>query len=293
MFSINNLLNNKSPYSLLNLPLFRYFLNSLIYSILFLLGVIVSFPFLWMFTASFKTLEEATTPSLWIFSSHWQWENWIRVFQFAPFGKYFFNSFLVAGIVTIIVCVNSILAGYVFARLKFFGKPILFAIIMATMMVPFESVLIPNFILISKLGWYNTYLGLIIPWCANAFSILLIRQAFMILPDDYYESAQIDGCGHISFLLYLAVPFVKPALITVALFTFLNSYNSLLWPLIITADEAKRVVQVGLTVFSGDAGVRVNLLMTASTIVALPTIVIYLIAQKYFFQESIRIGLKG
>lgn len=293
MSSINNM-QNKNIYYLFSMPLlYRYFLKFVIYIILFLVGSIVSFPFLWMFTASFKTLEEATTPSLWIIPSHWQWENWLHVFQFAPFGRYFFNSFLVAGIVTIAVCINSILAGYVFARLKFPGKSILFATIMATMMVPFESVLIPNFILISKLGWYNTYAGLIAPWCANAFSILLIRQAFMTLPDDYYESAQMDGCGHFSFLLYLAVPFVKPALITVALFTFLNSYNSLLWPLIITADEAKRVVQVGLTVFSGDAGIRVNLLMTASTIVALPTIIIYLIAQRYFFQESIRIGLKG
>ncbi len=270
-----------------------YFFKFIVYAILSILGLIVSFPFLWMFSTSFKTLEEATTPSLWLIPSQWQWENWIRVFQFAPFGKYFFNSFLVAGIVTLAVCINSILAGYVFARLKFPGKPLFFAIIMATMMVPFESVLIPNFILISSLGWYNTYFGLIVPWCANAFSVLLIRQSFMTLPNDYYESAQIDGCGHFSFLFYLAVPFIKPALITVALFTFLNSYNSLLWPLIITADEAKRVVQVGLTVFSGDAGVRVNLLMTASTIVALPTIIIYLIAQRYFFQESIRVGLKG
>lgn len=293
MFSINNM-QSKKFYYLFSIPLmYHYFFKLVIYIILFVLGLIVCFPFLWMFTTSFKTLEEATTTSLGIFPSHWQWENWLRVFQLAPFGKYFFNSFLVAGIITIAVCLNSILAGYVFARLKFPGKSILFAIIMATMMVPFESVLIPNFILISKLGWYNTYPGLIAPWCANAFSILLLRQAFMTLPEDYYESAQIDGCGHFSFLLYLSVPFVKPALITVALFTFLNSYNSLLWPLIITADEAKRVVQVGLTVFSGDAGIRVNLLMTASTIVALPTILIYLIAQRYFFQESIRVGLKG
>ncbi len=277
-----------------NFPLFKYSLKTfLIYFILITFGLIVSFPFLWMVSSSFKTLDEVMTPSLRIFPSQWQWKNWLQVFQFAPFGRYFFNSFLVAGVVTFMVCVNSVLAGYAFARLKFFGKSVVFALVMATMMVPFESVLIPNFILISKLGWYNTYWGLIVPWCANAFSILLIRQAFMTLPEDYYESAQIDGCGHFTFLLYLAVPFIKPALITVALFTFLNSYNSLLWPLIITADETKRVVQVGLTVFSGDAGVRVNLLMTASTIVALPSIFIYLIAQKYFFQESIRVGLKG
>ncbi len=272
---------------------FYYLRKILIYTCLTFLGVLVSFPFLWMITASFKSLEEATSPSLWIFPTQWQWKNWIYVFHSAPFGRYFFNSFVVAGIVTIAVSINSILAGYVFARLKFQGKGFLFALIMATMMVPFESILIPNFILISKLGWYNTYAGLIVPWCANAFSILLIRQAFLTVPEDYYESAQIDGCGHFSFLLYLSIPFVKPALITGALFSFLGSYNSLLWPLIITADETKRVVQVGLTVFSGDAGIRVNLLMAASTIVALPTIIIYLIAQRYFFQESIRVGLKG
>ncbi|HOK08399.1 MAG TPA: carbohydrate ABC transporter permease [Candidatus Hydrogenedens sp.] len=291
MFFINSTLEKKG-YNI-HYDLSRYVWKGVIYFILFVFGFFVSFPFLWMVTSSLKTLEEATTPSLWLFPKQWQWENWIYIFKFAPFGKYFFNSFFVAGTVTFFVCINSLLAGYAFARLRFFGKNVIFALVMATMMVPFEAVLIPNFILISRLGWYNTYFALIFPWCANAFSILMLRQAFMTIPNDYYESAQIDGCSHISFLIHLAIPFVKPALITVALFSFLNSYNSLLWPLIVTADETKRVVQVGLTVFSGDAGVRVNLLMTASTLVALPTIIIYLIAQRYFFQESIRVGLKG
>lgn len=263
------------------------------YLFLSIFGFLVIFPFIWMVLTGFKTLEEATTPSLRLFPEKWQWSNWSTMFRYAPFSRYFFNTFLVAGSVTLLVCFTSLCGGYAFAKIQFPFKNILFAFVLATVMVPFEAVLIPNFILITRLGWYNTYYGLIFPWGANAFYILLLRQAFLTIPSDYYESAQIDGCGHFAFLRYLAVPFVKPSLLTVGLFAFLGSYNSLLWPLIVTADETKRVIQVGLMVFSGDAGVRVHLLMCASTVVALPPIIFFLFTQRFFFQESIRIGLKG
>lgn len=268
-------------------------LKLIIYASLAFIGIIVVFPFIWMFFTSFKSLEEATTPSLALLPQKWRWENWFIAFKYAPFGRYFLNSFIVATLVTVSVCITSLLAGYAFAKIRFPLKNTLFSMVMVTMMVPFESILIPNFILISKLGWYNSYMGLIVPWCASAFSILLIRESFLSVPEEYFDIAKVDGCSHIQFLIYLGIPLIKPMVITVALFTFLNSYNALLWPLIITADETRRVVQVGLTVFSGDAGVRVNLLMCASTLVALPTIVVYLFAQGYFSDEAIRSGLKG
>ncbi len=269
------------------------FVEGLIYVLLSLFGVVVVFPFLWMVFTSFKSLEEATTPSLSLLPSKWVWGNWLMAFRFAPFGRYFLNSFFVAISVTLLVCVTSLLAGYAFAKMRFPLKGFLFWVVMLTMMVPFESILIPNFIIVSRLGWYNSYLGLIVPWCASAFSILLVREAFLSVPEEYFDSAKVDGCSHFKFLVYLGIPLIKPIIVTVALLTFLNSYNALLWPLIITADESRRVVQVGLTVFSGDAGVRVNLLMCASTLVALPTIVIYLFAQRYFSDEAVRSGLKG
>jgi len=170
---------------------------------------------------------------------------------------------------------------------------VLFAVVLATMMVPFEVALIPNFVLVGRLGWYNTYAALIVPWCANAFSIFLMRQAFMGLPRDFFEAARVDGCGHLRFLVWVAAPLVRPMMVTVGLFAFLGSYNSLIWPLVVTQTETMRVVQVGLTMFSGEAGVQVNLLMCASAFVILPTVALYFAAQRYFLETSLSAGIKG
>jgi multiple sugar transport system permease protein len=255
--------------------------------------LLTTLPFIWMLTTAFKTQLEAISPVISFFPAQWQWHNFVETFQAAPFGRYFYNSFLVGCIVTAAVVMTSLMAGYAFARLDFHGKKLLFGLVLATMMVPFEATLIPNFVLIRRLGWYNTYAALIVPWCANAFSIFLMRQAFMALPSDYFDAAKVDGCGHLRFLLRIAAPLVKPAMVTVGLFAFLGSYNSLIWPLVVTSEDTMRVVQVGLTVFSGAEGVRLHLLMCASTIVILPTVALYFAAQKYFLESALGSGIKG
>ncbi len=265
----------------------------LIYGALFLGAFVAVYPFLWMVGAALKTLPEATTASLRFWPETPQWGNILETFRAAPFARYFFNSFFVAGTVCLSVCVTSLMAGYAFARLRFRGSSILFALTIGSMMVPFEVVFIPNFVLITRLGWYNSYPALIVPWCANAFSIFLLRQAFLSLPRDYYDAAVVDGCGHLRFLARVGTPLVKPMVVTVALFAFLGSYNALLWPLIVTADETRRVVQVGLTAFHSDAGLRLNLLMCASTVVILPTLALYFIAQRYFVESVLGTGIKG
>jgi len=256
-------------------------------------GLIMAWPFLWMLGTAFKDLAEALRPTLWPWPRQWHWDNVRATFAAAPFGRYFFNSFLVAGAVTLGVASTALTAGYAFARLHFRGRNVLFGCVLATMMVPFELTLIPNYVLISKLGWYNTHAALIVPWCANAFSVFLMRQAFLGLPDDFFDAAKVDGCGHLRFLARIAAPLVKPALATVALFAFLGSYNALLWPLIVTAEESMRVVQVGLTYFQGDAGAQVHLLMCATAFVILPTVALYFVAQRYFVDAALGAGLKG
>lgn len=258
------------------------------------LGAVVSiWPFLWMIGTAFKTLPEAAAPSLALLPETWQWQNIALTFRAAPFGRYFLNSFLVAGLVTGSVAMTSLMAGYAFARLRFPGQRILFAAVLFSMMLPFEVTLIPNFVLINRLGWYNTYAALIVPWCASAFSIFLMRQALLGLPQAYFDAARADGCGHLRFLVWVAAPLVKPMLVTVALFAFLGSYNALLWPLVVTSDESMRVVQVGLTAFVTDAGVRVNLLMCASAIVILPTVALYWLTQRYIVDSALGAGIKG
>jgi ABC-type glycerol-3-phosphate transport system permease component len=263
------------------------------YAVLAVGAAIVTFPFFWMLVTGLKTQAEATSPALTVFPEQWQWHNFADTFRAAPFARYFFNSFLVGFTVTACVIATSLMAGYAFARLDFPGRGVLFGLVLATMMIPFEVTLIPNFVLIDKLGWYNRYPALIVPWCANAFSIFLMRQAFKGLPSDYFDAAKVDGCGHLRFLLRIAAPLVKPMIVTVGLFAFLGSYNSLLWPLVVTSEETMRVVQVGLTVFSGAEGVRMHLLMCASAIVILPTVALYFAAQRYFLEGSLGAGIKG
>jgi len=271
----------------------RFTHSGLLYLALTVGALLSSWPFLWMLGTAFKTLPEAATPSLALFPEIWQWHNVADTFHAAPFGRYFLNSFGVATAVTAAVLLTSVMAGYAFARLQFRGRDFLFALVLGTMMVPFEVTFIPNYVLITKLGWYNTYPALIVPWCANAFSIFLLRQAFLALPNDFFDAATIDGCGHLRFLVRIGVPLVKPMAVTVALFAFLGSYNALLWPLVVTTDESMRVVQVGLLAFQGDTGLRINLLMCASAIVILPTVALYFAAQRYVVEDALSAGIKG
>lgn len=256
-------------------------------------AAVAALPFIWMIGTAFKTYPESISATFRLFPRDWQLRNLYDAMIAAPFPTYFYNSFLVAGLVTVGVVITALSMGYAFARLEFPGRGLIFGFVLATMMIPFEITLIPNFILVNRLGWYDTYSALIIPWTASAFAVFLVRQAMLGLPRDYIDAARMDGCGHLRLLVFVAAPLVKPALMTAALFAFLGSYNALVWPLIVTGSERMRLVQVGLTVFSGDEGVRVNLLMAASAIVMAPTVLLYFAAQRHFLESALGTGLKA
>jgi multiple sugar transport system permease protein len=221
-----------------------------------------------------------------------RWENFPEAWNAAPFGRYFFNSAFMSGSVTLLVVVTALLAGYAFGRLEFPGKRVLFMLYLATMMIPFEVVLIPNFLLVRALGWYDGYLALIVPWGANVFSVFLLTQFFRALPGDYFEAAQLDGCGHGSFLWRIGAPLARPALATAGLFAFLGSWNSLLWPLLVTQTEGIRPVEVGLQYFLQAEGPRPHLLMAASTLAMIPIVALFLLTQRTFI-EGVSAGVKG
>jgi multiple sugar transport system permease protein len=255
--------------------------------------VLVSFPFVWMVLTSFKSYTETTQLPPSVFPSVWNFENYAIAWRSAPFGRYLFNSTVVAGSVVLGVLISSILAAYAFAYMNFFGRNLLFLLFLSTMMIPFETILIPNFIIIRQLGWYNTYAALIIPWTGNVFSVFLIRQFFLSLPKDLVDAAVIDGCGHQRFLWWVAVPLSRPAVTVVALFNFLWSWNGLLWPLIVTSSEQLRPVQLGLSVFLTEDGASYQLLMAAATFTMLPIVVLYLAAQRQFIEGIAAGGVKG
>ncbi|MBI3909833.1 MAG: carbohydrate ABC transporter permease [Armatimonadetes bacterium] len=258
-----------------------------------LAGVAVAFPFLWMVLTALKTLAEASAFPPTLLPSSPQWSNFREAWQRDPlFGQYFLNTGLVASIVTLVVMTTALLAGYAFGSLEFPGKRVLFALYLATMMIPFEVIMIPNFVTVARLGWYDHYAALIAPWSANVFAVFLLTQFFRTLPPDFFEAAQLDGCSHLQFLWRIGRPLAGPALATAGLFAFLGSWNSLLWPLLVTQSREMRTIEFGLSVFLQQEGTEPHLLMAASTIAMLPVLALFLVAQRTFV-EGVSAGIKG
>jgi ABC-type glycerol-3-phosphate transport system permease component len=262
------------------------------HGVLILAGLLVSFPFLWMLASSLKTLPETTRfpPTLW--PREPQWGNFAEAWAAAPFGRYFLNSAFIAASVTAGVLVTALLAGYAFGALQFPGRQVLFTFYLATMMIPFEVIMIPDYLIVARLGWLDRYPAMIVPWTANVFSVFLMTQFFRGLPRDFFEAAVLDGCSHGQFLWRIAAPLAQPALATVAIFAFLGSWNALLWPILVTKSEEMRPVEVGLSVFLQEEGTDYRLLMAASTLVLLPILLVFLVAQRRFI-EGVSAGIKG
>jgi len=263
-----------------------------LYVLLFAGCAIMLFPFFWMMTTALKTEAEAIRiPPVWIPASL-QWENFAKAWTAAPFGWYFFNSFFMAITTTIGEVFTTVLAAYAFAKMKFFGKNALFAIMLGTLMIPGQMLLLPNFVTIARLGWLDQYEALIIPWLVSVFGIFLLRQFFRSVPDELRDAARIDGCGRFRFLFTIMVPLSKPAIFTVALFKFLGSWNSFQWVLIMTNKATMRTVPVGLQVFSSEIGTAYEKLMAASVLAIIPVLVLFFFTQKQFIQGVARTGIK-
>jgi multiple sugar transport system permease protein len=213
-------------------------------------------------------------------------------FLSAPFTQFYFNSLVAAFGQVIGVLFTSTLAAFAFARMEFFGKYILFTFLLATLTIPSEATLLPNLVIVSNLGLTNTLGALVLPWTASVFSIFLLRQFFMSIPQDLYEAGQMDGLGDLGYLWRVALPLASAAVLTSALFSFMGSWNSLLWPLI--ASPATPTVQLGLKIFisNGDTQTQWNLLMAASTISILPIVILYFIVQRRFIEGIARSGIK-
>ena len=265
----------------------------LLHGVLLLGALLMVFPFYWMLTTSVKgALESKEFPPT-LIPHEIVFSNFAAAWNMAPFARYFLNSAIMAGAQVVLVLVTSTLAAYAFARFDFTGKRLLFMGLLATMMVPFEVTLVPNFIILKTLGWYNSYLALTVPFGASAFAIFLLRQFFLSIPRDLSDAAQIDGAGEFGFFWHVALPLSRPALLTIGLLTFVAAWNSLLWPLMMTSSEDMRVVQVGLSAFQSEAGPRIDLLMAASTLSLLPVGVLYFFAQRYFVDGISRSGITG
>jgi ABC-type glycerol-3-phosphate transport system permease component len=203
------------------------------------------------------------------------------------------NTVIVAGITMPTVIITSILAAYAFAQLEFFGKNLLFALFLSTIMIPFEAVLIPNFIIVAgAFQWHDTFKALTVPFFVSVFNIFLLRQFFKSIPQDYFDAARLDGASHFGFLRYVVIPMSRSPLSVVGLFTFLGVWNSFQWPLIAVRD-AHQLIQVGMSGFRSEGGSDPQLIMAAATFSILPVVVLYFLAQKTFVESVASSGLKG
>jgi multiple sugar transport system permease protein len=219
--------------------------------------------------------------------------NYLETFRVVPFGRYFVNSTIVTVAVTVLQILISSLAAFAFARLRFRGREVIFGFYLATLMIPAQVTLIPNFLIVKSLGWYDTYLALIVPGLFSALSTFLLRQYYRSIPLDLDEAARMDGASSLHIWWKVIVPLSWPVMAALAIFTFQATWNDFLWPLVVTGSDTMRTIPIGLSYFVGQYGTAWNLLMAGSVVSLLPVLVIYLLAQRTFVQGITLTGMGG
>ncbi len=263
------------------------------YLVLAVGAVIFAYPFLWMIASSLK--PEAQIGGFGLWSPDFSFHNYAQVFTRIPIGRAFVNSVIVSIATTCSVLLFGSLVGYALARLEFAGKNILYSVILFTMTLPFQITLIPQYILMVKLGLTDTYAALVAPTLMTAFSIVLFRQFFLHIPQALIDAARVDGCSDLRILFRLVWPLSRPVLITVSILTFMTSWNEVLWPLIVVRDRSLMTMPQLVTLFTigGEAESLLGLQLAAATLLALPVILAYAFFQRYFIESMATAGIKG
>ncbi|MBI1802535.1 MAG: carbohydrate ABC transporter permease [Chloroflexi bacterium] len=279
----------------------------LVYAVLISGALISVLPFVYMLMTSFKSLGSVITNNFWPW---WPFGN--EPLEFQNYGdairdagidrqwnvplvfRYFANSLIVSLVTIVGVLITSVLSAYALTHIDLPGKNILFIAILATIMIPNDLTLVPKVVMMFNLGWYNTYLALIVPFLASVFGIFLLRQFFLQIPRDLFDAALMDGAGHLRYLWTVVLPLSKPAIVTIALLNFIAAWDSFKWPLLVTRDSSMRVLAVGLQQFNAsEGGTQTQLMMAFAAMVVIPVIVFYFFTQKYFTEGIARTGIKG
>lgn len=263
------------------------------YVLLGLGALLFAYPFLWMVAGSLKPETDITTLSL--VAPGMDLHSYEQVTTKIPIARAFANSLIVSLCCTASVVLFGSMVGYALAKLKFVGNRFLYMLILFTMMIPFQIVLIPQYILMVKLGWTDTYLALIAPTMLSAFGIVLFRQFFMAVPGALIDAARIDGCSELRILFSIVWPLSRPVIITVAILTFMTSWNEVLWPLMVVRERSLMTMPQLVTLFTigGEAEAQLGALLAAATLLSLPVVIAYAFFQRYFIESVASAGLKG
>lgn len=273
----------------------HYSQNAITYLILGVAVVILGLPFFWMATTSLKPIQEVV-----IYPPHWlpselRWENFVEAWHAAPFDRFYINSVVTGVASTVLQVLFALFMAYAFVFIRFPAKNVLFLLVLATMMIPVEMKLVPNYLLLKELHWINTYWALIIPPAAHAFPVFVLHQQFRTLPKDLLDAATVDGATHTQILLRVVAPMSRPLLAAVALVSFVGRWNDYLWPLIVTNKVAMRTLPIGLAYLkeTQEGGNRWNLLMAGTIFVIAPILVLFIFTQKQFVEGITRGAVKG
>ena len=265
----------------------------LLYALLLLCTVITLLPYAWMLSSSFKPTVEIFSGTAQLIPSHPILDNYINAVTRQPVARAIFNSIVVAGIETFAVVVTSVFTAYPFARLRFPGRDILFMLILGTMMIPSQVTMIPTFILMKWFGWIDSYQGLIVPRIMAPLGIFLMRQFLQSLPKELEEAARIDGCSRLKTLTHVLLPLTGPAVATLAIFTFTASWNEFFWPLLVVQSTEMWTIQLLIAQLKAAEATDWGMVMAIVSLSVLPTVLIYVMLQRYFVKGIAMSGLKG
>ena len=270
----------------------RLISHSLLHLILIIGAVIMIFPFLWGVSTSLKDMREVLANPFRLIPKHITVVNYKNVVRSIPIVRFFINSLIVSLTITLSQLITCSLSAYAFARLKFPLREPLFYVLLGTMMIPQHVIVIPVYIILNFFRLIDSYAAMILPFLSSAFGTFLLRQYFMTIPKELEEAATLDGCSHFCFLIRIMLPVAKPILATLAIFSFMWSWNNYMWPLIVTNRIEIRTLQYGLAMFKEEGGINWGQLMAGTTISTVPLLAIFLIAQKQFIRGITLTGLK-
>jgi sn-glycerol 3-phosphate transport system permease protein len=277
----------------ISMPTRRLLLNAFFYLVLSVTGIIVIFPLWYAVTTSLVSDGQVAMYPPLLAPTEVHLENFQRAMDMAPLGRFLLNSFVQSGIVMIAQLTLASLAAYAFSFLAFRGKNFLFLVFLSTMMIPWEATIIPNYLTIRALHWNDTYMGLTAPFLATAFGTFLLRQFFLSIPKDLHDAAIIDGCSDLRFLLTVVIPLARPALGTLAVYSFLQAYNQYLWPLLVTSDKNMRTVQIGIAMLQDEERVAWNVVMAGVVIVMIPTFLLFIFGNRQLIRGLTAGAVKG
>jgi multiple sugar transport system permease protein len=263
-----------------------------IHALLILICVLFVLPFLYMFLSSFKPALEIIKMPPTFFPKKFTLANYVTIFQRLKFWRYFINSVVVSGAITLIAIITSSLAGFVFTKFKFRGKELIFVLFIAGLMIPFSIIVMPMYLFVSGAGMQNTYWGLILPLCVSPFGIFLMRQFMEGIPNDMVEAARMDGANSLWIYYRVIVPLSAAGMGAVAVFTFLWSWNQLWWPLMVVSREAMRTLPLGVAALTFQIAKRYDMIVTGASLAVLPVMVVFIFAQRTLIKGMMLTGLK-